>query len=99
MLFGTWLPGGRLKHRVDSMAAMRSMVRAGLGVTLLPCYTADRDPDLRRIDPEPLLDSKFDMWILYHPDVRRVYRVRLFADFISDLIKSVRDLFEGRRAL
>jgi DNA-binding transcriptional LysR family regulator len=99
MVFGTVSPGGRVKHRVDSVAAMQSMVRAGLGVTLLPCYVADRDPDLHRIDPEPLLDSKFDMWLLYHPDVRRVYRVRLFADFIIDLIKTDRDLFEGRRAL
>jgi DNA-binding transcriptional LysR family regulator len=99
MVFGTVSPGDRLKHRVDSVAAMQSMVRVGLGVTLLPCYVADRDPDLRRIDPEPLLDSKFDMWLLYHPDVRRVYRVRLFGDFIIDLIKTDRDLFEGRRAL
>jgi DNA-binding transcriptional LysR family regulator len=99
MLFGTLLPGARLKHRVDSMAAMQSMVRAGLGITLLPCYVADRDPDLRRIDPEPSLDSKFDMWLLYHPDVRRVHRVRLLADFIIDLIRTDRDLFEGRRAL
>jgi DNA-binding transcriptional LysR family regulator len=99
MVFGTLSPGARLKHRVDSMAAMQSMARAGLGATLLPCYVADRDPDLRRIDPEPLLDSKFDMWILYHPDVRRVYRVRLFADFIIDLITTDQDLFEGRQAL
>jgi len=99
MLFGTLSPGARLKHRVDSMAAMQSMVRAGLAVTLLPCYIADRDPALRRLDPQPLLDSKFDLWLLYHPDVRRVYRVRLFADFIIDLVKTDRDLFEGRRAL
>ncbi len=45
------------------------------------------------------MDSKLDLWILYHPDVRRVYRVRLFADFITDLIMSDLDLFEGRRLL
>ena len=98
MLFGSVLPEGRFKHQVDSMAAMHSMVRGGLGVTLLPCYVADQDAGLRRVEPEPLLDSMFDLWILYHPDVRRVYRVRLFADFIADLIKSDLDLFEGRRA-
>ncbi len=99
MLFGTVLPEGRFKHRVDSMAAMQSMVRSGLGVTLLPCYVADQDASLRRAEPEPLLDSKLDIWILYHPDVRRVHRVRLFADFITDLIMSDLDLFEGRRPL
>jgi len=99
MLFGTVLPEGRFKHRVDSMAAMQSMVRSGLGVTLLPCYVADRDASLRRAAPDPLLDSQLDLWILYHPEVRRVHRVRLFADFIADAIGSDLDLFEGRRPL
>ncbi len=99
MLFGSTFPEGRFKHRVDSVAAMQSMVRNGLGITVLPCYIADRDEGLRRAEPELLLDGKLDLWILYHPDVRRVYRVRLFADFITDLIMSDLDLFEGRRPL
>jgi DNA-binding transcriptional LysR family regulator len=99
MLFGNLSPDGRMKHRVDSMAAMQSMVRAGVGVTLLPCYVGDRDLGLRRLDPEPMLDHKFDMWLLYHPEIRRVYRVRLFADFVIELIEADRDLFEGRRPL
>lgn len=97
MLFGNLPPGGHIKHRVDSMAAMQSMVREGLGVTLLPCYVADSDPALRRLDPEPMLVNKFDMWLLYHSEVRRVYRVRLFADFMIELVTTDRDLFEGLR--
>lgn len=97
MLFGTLCADGRFKHRVDSMAAMQSMVRSGLGVTLLPCYVGDKDPGLRRLDPEPVLDNKFDMWLLYHPEVRRVYRVRLFADFVIELILADKELFEGLR--
>ena len=97
MVFGSLSPNGHIKHRVDSVAAMQSMVCEGLGVTLLPCYVADRDTGLRRLDPEPILDNKFDMWLLYHPEVRRVYRVRLFADFVIGLIKADRDLFEGLR--
>jgi hypothetical protein len=50
------------------VSTMRAMVRAGLGVSILPCYTADPDPGLRRIDPAPLIDSRFDMWVLYHPN-------------------------------
>jgi len=97
LLFGPDFPEGRIKHQVDSMAAMQSMARDGLGVAMLPCYVADRDPSLRRAAPNPLRDGKLDLWILYHPDVRRVYRVRLFADFITDLIRSDLDLFEGRQ--
>lgn len=64
---------GRFKYRVDSMAAMQSMVRKGLGVTNVACYVAQRDESLRRAVPEPLLDSKLDFWILHHPDIRSVY--------------------------
>jgi DNA-binding transcriptional LysR family regulator len=97
MLYGTFLPGTRPKHRVDSMAAIQAMVGEGLGVSILPCYTADRDPLLKRLGASPLLDPKFDIWVLYHPDARRTRRLRLFADFIANRIKSDIDLFEGRR--
>jgi len=96
MLFGTFSPNTKLKHRVDNMSAMHAMVRAGLGVSILPCYVADLDPELRRLHPEPLIDPKFGIWILYHPNARRTRRLRLFADFITGKIRSDLDLFEGR---
>ena len=96
MVFGTFAPGSRLKHRVDSMMAMHDMVREGLGMSILPCYTADLDPAFARLNPEPLTDAKFDIWVLYHPDVRRTKRLRLFADFIAEKIKSDIELIEGR---
>lgn len=97
MLFGAFSPEGRPKHRADSMQAIHAMVRAGLGVAILPCYTADRDPDLRRLNRDPMRDQKFDMWLLYHPDARRAHRLRLFAKYISEQIKCDIDLFEGCR--
>ena len=54
---------------------------------------------LRRAVPEPLLDNKLDLWILHHPDIRSVHRVRLFVDYITNLVRSDLDLFEGRRPL
>lgn len=97
MLFADVRPKGPFKHRVDTVEAMQSMARSGLGVTVLPCYMGDRDEELRRVEPERLLDCGLDLWILHHPDFRGVYRVRVLADFIGDAIKRDRDLFEGRR--
>jgi DNA-binding transcriptional LysR family regulator len=99
MLITGAFPEARIKHRVDSTVAMQSMVRHGLGIAVLPCYTADRDPGLRRILPDLLSEGTPDLWVLHHPDVRRVSRVSLFADFITDVIRSDLDLFEGRRPL
>jgi len=87
----------RITHRVDDMQTMRTMARAGLGLVVLPCYMADPDPGLRRVVPDPLPGKDLGLWILTHPDVRRVARVRAFTDFISKAILADRDLFEGRR--
>jgi len=98
IVFGTFSPSSRLKHRVDSVPTMCAMVRAGLGVSILPCYIADPDPGLRRIDPTPLIDSRFDMWIVYHSNARRTRRLRMFAEYLTKVIRSDIGLFEGRRA-
>ena len=90
---------GRFKYRVDTLEAMRSMARSGLGITVLPCYVGDRDEGLRRLEPERLLDCGLDLWILHHPDIRSVYRVRLLADFVATVVKEDQDLFEGCRPL
>ncbi|MEX0337488.1 MAG: LysR family transcriptional regulator [Arenibacterium sp.] len=97
LLYGTFLPSTRPKHRVDSMNAMHAMVREGLGVSILPCYTADLDPTLERIVAKPLIDPKFDIWMLYHRDTRHTGRLRLFADFLAGRLKKDLALFEGRQ--
>ena len=99
LLFGAALSTVKFKHYVDSMAAMQSMIRAGLGVTLLPCYIADNDPGLRRVEDKLLTDSKFDLWILYHPELRSSYRMRLLVDHMSRQIVGDADLFSGQRPI
>jgi DNA-binding transcriptional LysR family regulator len=89
----------RLRHRVDSVATMQSMARSGLGVAVLPCYIADCDNGLRRVLPAFFSNRIPDLWILTHPDVRRVARVRLFAEFIAEAIRADLELFEGRRPM
>jgi hypothetical protein len=97
MLITRAFPEARIKYRVDSIAALQSMARHGLGIGVLPCYTADPDPGLRRVLPKPLSEGTPDLWILHHSDLRGVSRVSLFAEFIADIIAADRDLFEGRR--
>ncbi len=90
-------PQARIRHRVDDLQTMRAMAQQGLGVVALPCYVSDPDPELRRIIAEPVVETAPDLWVLTHPDVRQVARVRLFTDFIAQRIHADRDLFEGRR--
>ena len=90
-------PEARIRHRVDDMQTMCAMARAGLGAIVVPCYMADPDPGLVRIHGEPITQAGLDLWLLTHRDVKRVTRIRRFADFIAETILADRDLFEGRR--
>ncbi len=90
-------PGAVIRHRVDDLQTMQAMVRAGMGVAILPVYMADPDPSIRRIVDEPISKIAPDIWVLTHPDARRMARVRIFADFITKAIIADRDLFEGHR--
>ena len=97
MMLGASASEDRIKHRVDSMEAMHSMVRCGLGVAVLPCYVADRDETLRRVEGEKLLNLGLDLWILRHADSGKIFRVRQFAGFVATAVKADQDLFEGRQ--
>lgn len=90
-------PSAQIRHRADSLLDMATMAREGLGVAVLGCFAGDPDPGLRRIYADPITDNAMDLWVLTHPDMRNVARVRTFATFISDAIVTDRDLFEGRR--
>ena len=97
LLITSHFPNAKIRHRVDDMQTMRAMARHGLGVVALPCYLADQDPGLIRIKPDPILKGALDAWILRHPDVRQVTRLRLVTEFLADTIMIDRDLFEGER--
>ena len=90
-------PKARIRHRVDDMQAMCSMARCGPGLAVLPCYMADTDRGLVRAISEPVTDRSLGLWVLTHPDLKRVARVRAFTEFMTRAIHADRDLFEGRR--
>lgn len=66
---------------VDSLLGMASAVEAGMGMGMLLGLLADGKPGLVRLaPPDPALDT--EVWILTHPDLRRVNRIRSFTDFL-----------------
>jgi DNA-binding transcriptional LysR family regulator len=85
----------RVVHRANSLLALRAAARAGIGVAALPCYLADPDPALRRVHP-PLLEMESALWLLTHPDLRRVARIRALPDFLAEWLIDRRPLIEGR---
>lgn len=88
-------PPVRTVCRVDGKLAALAAVKAGLGLGVLPCRLGDNDPALCRLPgfaPAPAPD----IWLLIHPELRHLPRVRAFADYIYQAFKAEAVLFEGR---
>jgi DNA-binding transcriptional LysR family regulator len=91
------LPDGPPPVRVNSFLAVMHVARAGLGYALLPCYLGDREPGLERIaGPYPELASS--LWLLTHPDLRRVARMKVFMDFVAAGLQAHTGWLDGTAA-
>jgi DNA-binding transcriptional LysR family regulator len=83
-------------YRASSLIALHHAARAGLGLAALPCYMGDSDAGLRRVRaPMPEFDA--GLWLLTHPDLRRVARIRAFLDFMAPALAAYGPLFAGKR--
>lgn len=86
----------RIVHRADSLLALMHAARAGIGVTALPCYLGDCEPALQRAGP-PIEEAAVPLWLLTHPDLRPVRRIRALGDFLFERLRGQQALFSGRR--
>ena len=91
-------PGARIVLRTDNINSMRSAASAGIGLARLPCFEADSDPSLRRLDLE-LAPSAWGIWVLSHADLRSTARVRACREFVIDVIEQSADLVLGNASV
>ncbi len=84
----------RIAARFDTVGGLVSGVEAGLGRGLLPCFAAARRPALSRLAP-PIPALATDLWLLTHPDLRQVPRVRVLLDFLAGGLAALRPAIEG----
>jgi DNA-binding transcriptional LysR family regulator len=85
---GPWLAEHARNSRIAFAANTRRIhyaaCAAGMGVAILPCIAADRDPDLVCLLPsERVIAVK--LWALIHRDLARTARVRAVMDFIGKI--------------
>jgi DNA-binding transcriptional LysR family regulator len=88
------LPKSEIPLRADSLLALRQAVQAGLGLAALPCYLADRVPDLVCVH-RPIPEMETALWILTHEDLRHTARIRAFTEFVALAFGHRRPLLEG----
>ena len=70
--------------RVNTTRLLFDACRAGLGLAVLPCFGADREPDLVCLmPPEQVLSV--EAWVVMHRDLAQTARVRAVAEFLAEL--------------
>lgn len=81
----------------NTLLATHAAVVAGVGIGVLPCYLGDADRRLRRLqDSSPALTT--DLWLLIHPDVKRVAPFKAFNDFVFEAVRARLRKTDGSRA-
>jgi DNA-binding transcriptional LysR family regulator len=76
--------------RASNMPMQLAAIRAGAGRGILPCFVADEDPLLERVNP-PMPETSAEYWLIVHRDLRRAACVRAIMDWVQSLFRSERD--------
>ena len=88
-------PTTPVRHQILDPMVQIEAAKAGMGLTMLPCFMADQEPTLRRLPPGRTQTS-FEIWILTHADLLNTVRVRTFTSFIAEALTKQSDLLEGK---
>jgi DNA-binding transcriptional LysR family regulator len=91
------LRGQRLAFRANYQTGQIAAARAGFGIALLPHFLAAGDPALVEVRL-PEVPPARELWLLTRRDVRRASQLRTVTDFLVDLFRRERALFDGRSA-
>lgn len=93
---GRFHPDIPMGPRCNNILLQLAAVRAGIGVTLLPCVLGDRDPDLERVGSGESVDAQ-DFWLLFHPDLRGAEGVQALSGFLQTRFEILRPELLGER--
>jgi len=91
-------PEARAAALSNSIPGLLMTVKSGAGLAPLPMPLASKETDLvSLISPIPGLES--NIYLLTHPDLRRMPRVQAFFEFIGSEVESVRRALSGESDL
>ncbi|MCU7927707.1 MAG: substrate-binding domain-containing protein [Candidatus Thiodiazotropha sp. (ex Dulcina madagascariensis)] len=71
--------------RSNDVLATVSAIRHGLGIGRVPGFVGDAIPGLMHFKDIPVLPRQ-SLWLLTHPDMRKVSRMRVFNAFLTENI-------------
>jgi DNA-binding transcriptional LysR family regulator len=94
---GQWLADNSRGEDVvltgESVPSVLSAVKAGIGLSALPCFAVHGDASLVRLTPS--LIARGEAFLVIPPDHRETVRVRLVMDAVTALFERERTMLEG----
>lgn len=95
---GAWVArnvaDGDIRFRANTLLAAAQAVRSGIGCGVLPCFVGGSVPDLVRIG-EPLPALSLPLWLLVHPEMARLPRIRRASDALAAKLRQAAPLLAG----
>lgn len=95
---GTWvaqnIPERDIRFRANTLLSAAQAVRSGIGYGLLPCFVGGSIENLVRIGA-PLPALSLPLWLLVHPDIARLPRIRRAGDALAAKLKQAAPLLTG----
>jgi DNA-binding transcriptional LysR family regulator len=83
--------------RGNSIVSVMNAALVGMGIAMLPCFLGDQERNLRRLTPRVL--GTREVWLVVHPDMARVSRVRAVMDFLIEVMGEASGLWSGEQKL
>jgi DNA-binding transcriptional LysR family regulator len=84
--FDRWIdaqvPESSVVLRVDGFSHALTMVRAGLGIALLPTFLERTCPELQPLT-DPIAELRTPLWVLTHPELRHTTRIKVLMQAIG----------------
>lgn len=95
---GAWVaahvPDRCIRFRANTLPSAAQAVRSGIGFGILPCFVGGSIPGVVRVEP-PIPSLELGLWLLVHPDIARVPRVRAARNALARMLKAATPVLSG----
>lgn len=83
----TLYPDARIRYKASSILNQIEATKAGVGKALLPCFLADQESELTKLEA---LSNEYStqLWLLYNSESRQNKKVRAFVEWINSQFTS-----------
>jgi DNA-binding transcriptional LysR family regulator len=96
MKFDRWLatalPDPNVLLRIDNFAHAATLVRAGLGIAVLPAFVEGCLPELQPLSP-PIPALATPLWLVTHPELKNTTRIqvlmRAFGPALANAVRAI----------